>query len=117
MPTPPPPEHTQFKPGESGNPGGKPKASRNRLQGAFLSALADDFDTDGKAAIVAAREKDPVGYIKAIASLMPKQVEQSQPLDDLTDAELTAGIALLRSRLSGSAGKGTDPAPEPTTVN
>lgn len=117
MPAPPPPAETRFKPGESGNPGGKPKASRNRLQGAFLSALADDFDKDGKAAIVAAREKDPVGYIKAIASLMPKQVEQSQPLDDLTDAELTAGIALLRSRLSGSAGKGTDPAPEPTTVN
>jgi hypothetical protein len=106
-----------FKPGESGNPGGKPKASRNRLQGAFLSALADDFDEGGKAAIVAAREKDPVGYIKAIASLMPKQVEQSQPLDDLTDAELTAGIALLRSRLSGSAGKGIDPPPEPATVN
>lgn len=117
MPTPPPPEHTRFKAGESGNPGGKPKASRNRLQGAFLSALADDFDTDGKAAIAAAREKDPVGYIKAIASLMPKQVEQSQPLDDLTDAELTAGIALLRSRLSGEAGEGTHSPPESSAVN
>lgn len=106
-----------WQPGQSGNPGGKPKHSRNRLQGAFLLRLADDFEEHGKAAIVAAREKDPVGYIKAIASLMPKQVEQSQPLDDLTDAELTAGIALLRSRLSGDAGKGTDPAPDPATVN
>lgn len=108
---------TPFQPGQSGNPGGKPKASRNRLQGAFLSALADDFDQGGKAAIVAAREKDPVGYIKAIASLMPKQVEQSQPLDDLTDAELTAGIALLRSRLSGPAREGANSPPEPTSVN
>lgn len=106
-----------FEPGKSGNPGGKPKAARNRLQGGFLNALADDFDTHGKKAIEAAREKDPVGYIKAIASLMPKQVEQSQPLDDLTDAELTAGIALLRSRLSGSAGKGTSAPPESTAVN
>jgi hypothetical protein len=106
-----------FVPGQSGNPGGKPKAARNRLQGAFLNALADDFDTNGKQAIEAAREKDPVGYIKAIASLMPKQVEQSQPLDDLTDAELTAGIALLRARLSGTAGAGSGAPGQSTSVN
>ncbi len=117
MATPLPPVETRFKPGESGNPGGKAKHSRNRLQSGFLLRLADDFDAHGKAAIEAAREKDPVGYIKAIASLMPKQVEQSQPLDDLTDAELTAGIALLRSRLSGSADKGREPPQEPKTVN
>lgn len=106
MPTPPPPEHSRFKPGESGNPGGKPKRARDRLQSSFLTRLADDFETNGKQAIEAAREKDPVGYIKAIASLMPKQVEQSQPLEDLTDAELVAGIALLRSRLTGGPGEG-----------
>lgn len=117
MPTPPPPEHTRFAPGQSGNPGGKPKAARNRLQGAFLNALADDFDAHGKQAIVDAREKDPVAYVKAVASLMPKQVEQSQPLDDLTDAELTAGIALLRSRLSGGAREGTGETPGTSTVN
>lgn len=102
-----------FKPGETGNPGGKPKGSRNRLQGAFLNALADDFDAHGRKAIVEAREKDPMGYVKAIAALMPKQVEQSQPLDDLTDAELTAGIALLRARLTGGAGKGAGQADQP----
>jgi hypothetical protein len=102
-----------FKAGQSGNPGGKAKNARNKLQNAFLTRLADDFEANGKDAIVAAREKDPVGYIKAIASLMPKQVEQSQPLDDLTDAELTAGIALLRGRLSSSAGEGTAAPTEP----
>lgn len=106
-----------FQPGQSGNPGGKPKAARNRLQGGFLNALADDFDKHGKKAIAKARTKDPVGYIKAIASLMPKQVEQSQPLDDLTDAELTAGIALLRSRLTGGDGTGAGEAPQSTSVN
>lgn len=107
----------KFEPGKSGNPGGKPKHARNRLQGNFLNALADDFDTHGKKAIERAREEDPMGYVKAIAALMPKQVEQSQPLDDLTDAELTAGIALLRSRLSGGAGAGEQPPPVPSQVN
>jgi hypothetical protein len=114
----PPREHLKpFQPGQSGNPGGKARHSRNRLQSGFLLRLADDFEAHGKEAIEAAREKDPVGYIKAIASLMPKQVEQSQPLDDLTDAELTAGIALLRSRLSGGAGAGADTPTESTAVN
>lgn len=106
-----------FVPGQSGNPGGKAKNARNRLQNGFLTRLADDFEANGKAAIEAAREKDPVGYIKAIASLMPKQVEQSQPLDDLTDAELTAGIALLRSRLSGGAREGTGEASSSTQAH
>lgn len=101
----------EFKQGQSGNPGGRPKGTRLKLQGSFLTRLADDFETHGKDAIQAAREKDPVGYIKAIASLMPKQVEQSQPLDDLTDAELVAGIALLRSRLADGNAAGIDPAP------
>lgn len=97
-----------FQPGESGNPGGKPKAARNRLQGAFLNALADDFDAHGVKAIRRARLRDPMGYVKAVAALMPKQVEQSQPMDDLTDAELLAGIALLRSRLAEPARAGMD---------
>lgn len=107
----------KFEPGKSGNPGGKPTAARNKLQARFLNELAADFDEHGKAAIVKAREEDPMGYIKAIAALMPKQVEQSQPLDDLTDAELTAGIALLRSRLTGGAGAGSESPREPTQIN
>lgn len=101
-----PPIETRFKPGQSGNPGGKAKGTRNRLTAAFLHALADDFDEHGKRVIERAREEDPVGYMKVIGALLPKQVEQTQPLEDLTDAELVAGIALLRARLAGSAGAG-----------
>jgi len=106
-----------FKSGETGNPGGKPKATRNRLQGAFLSALADDFDAHGRQAIVNCREKDPMGYVKAVVALMPKQFEQSTPMEDLTDAEIVAGIALLRSQLANSAGEGAAEAPEPQSLN
>jgi hypothetical protein len=106
-----------MQPGQTLNPGGKPKAARNRIQGAFLNALADHFDLHGKKAIEAACEKDPMGYIKAVASLMPKQFEQAEPLEDLTDAELTAGIALLRARLTGTAGAGESAPGEPKSLN
>jgi hypothetical protein len=92
--------------GKSGNPGGKAVGARNRLQGKFLHALADDFEAHGRQAIANAREADPLGYVRCIASLMPKQFEKSSPLEDLTDDELCAGIEFLKSRLSISVGEG-----------
>lgn len=90
------------KPGE----GGRPLGSRNRLQAGFLHALADDFAKYGKGAIEHARRIDPMGYVKTIAALMPKQFEQTTPLEELSDSELIAAIALIRSKLSVSSGKG-----------
>lgn len=101
-------EKGQFPPGVSGNPGGRAVGTRLKLNGDFLKALSADFDKHGVKAIEAARKEDPVSYVKVIASLLSKQVEQTQPLDDLTDAELAAGIALLRSRLTDSAREGSE---------
>jgi hypothetical protein len=117
MPRPDPPVEHRFKPGQSGNPGGQAKGVRNKLNADFLKALSKDFDEHGIDAIERARLEDPMGYVKTIASLLPKQVEQSQPLDELTDAELVAGIALLRARLTGAPGKGTDAPAEPTQTH
>lgn len=97
---------TQFKPGQSGNPGGKPVHARNKLQNAFLLKLAADFEKNGEEAIVACREKDPAKYVQIVAALMPKQVEQTQPLDDFTDEQLLAAIAFLRSRITDGPGEG-----------
>lgn len=109
-------EKGQYLPGVSGNPGGYAKGVRNALNGKFLKALSKDFDEHGEVAIARAREEDPVGYVKVVASLLPKELEISRPLEDLTDDELTAGIALLRSRLTAVAGEGTtDPQGAPPT--
>jgi hypothetical protein len=88
-----------FRPGQSGNPGGKPLRARNGLSGRFLNDLADDFDEYGRAAIVACREQSLARYVAIVASLLPKelQLEQSRPLSDCTDEELTAMIDLVRN--------------------
>jgi hypothetical protein len=85
--------------------GGRPVGSRNRLQAGFMYALSEDFAKYGKGAIEHARRIDPMGYIKTIANLMPKQFEQTTPLEELSDAELLAAISLIRSKLSLTAGK------------
>lgn len=112
-----PPVETRFKPGQSGNPGGKAAGTRNRISAAFLHALADDFDAHGRDAIRRTREEEPGTYVKVCAGLLPKQIEQTNPLDDLTDAQLHAAIALLQSQLAQDAANGVGAAGEPTTAH
>ena len=65
-------EHA-FKPGQSGNPKGRPKGARNRLGTQFLVALEADFNKFGAQAIAQVREKKPEVYIKVVADLLPKE--------------------------------------------
>jgi len=99
---------TQFKPGE----GGRPKGTRDKLSRRFIEALAKDFDEHGEGAISAARERDPVGYMKVVAGLLPKEVEIKRPAEDLTDDELANAISLIRASLTGSVEGSGDGAEE-----
>jgi hypothetical protein len=62
-----------FKPGQSGNPKGRPKGARNRLGTQFLEALEADFNKFGAQAIALVREKKPEVYIRVVADLLPKE--------------------------------------------
>lgn len=90
--------------GVSGNPGGRPVGTRVKLQGDFLRVLSEDFAQHGKAAIAKCREEKPDAYIRAIASLMPKELEIKRPLEELSDDELDSAVALLRERLAIARG-------------
>jgi hypothetical protein len=88
-------QDTRLKPGQSGNPAGRPKGSRNKVSEKPLEALAIDFDDHGKEVIEKVRVQRPADYLKIVASLVPKQMEiddlrTSRRAEDLSDNELAA---------------------------
>jgi hypothetical protein len=63
-----------WKPGQSGNPKGRPKGARSKLSEAFFDALAADFAEHGIKAIQDMRAERPQDYAKMIASLQSKEI-------------------------------------------
>src|SRR5258705_4826504 len=93
-----------FKPGESGNPLGRPKGSRNKLSENFLAAMSDDFDAHGKSVIETVRTEKPADYLKIIAAIVPKEFTvKDASLEDMSDDELSNCIAVLRSLAASHA--------------
>lgn len=82
-----------FKPGQSGNPAGKPKGARHKLTNDFVKALADDFSEHGRAAIVSVREEDPGKYLEIVTKLVPKDIDVNVTASDafVRMWEMTAG--------------------------
>jgi hypothetical protein len=90
-----------WEPGQSGNPEGKQAGTRRKLEDRFLKDLVAHWDENGAKAIERACEKDPVGYVRVVASLLPQKVDP-QGIPELTRDELRAAISALGRFIAAS---------------
>ena len=66
---------TQFKPGQSGNPKGRKKGSRNKITKQYLDDLVASYAEHGKAVIEKVRIEEPIVWLRLIAALVPRDFD------------------------------------------
>jgi Family of unknown function (DUF5681) len=64
-----------WKPGQSGNPRGRPPGSRNKLTEDFFRDLCDAWQAFGKPALTTAAFLHPLEFVRVVAGLMPKEMQ------------------------------------------
>ena len=92
-----PSEQTQFKPGKTGNPGGRPKGiaakAREHTDKALDVLVAALDDADSRVRIAAANAILDRGYGKPVAMT----ADVTRKLDDWDDAELDTAIDAIKA--------------------
>lgn len=82
-----------FKPGQSGNPKGRPVGSKRELLATdFLTDLVADWNESGKDAIRSMRTADPVAYVNMVARLLPRETK----IEAHHDIDIAGTVAVSR---------------------
>ncbi len=103
-----PSNDTYFKPGQSGNPGGKPKGSKNlmtKLRAQVVAAMEEAGGEGGaQAYLLQAAREDRKTFLGFVAKLLPSKIDVGAEDNDL-------GINIIVRKYYGEAPAGTSSGP------
>jgi hypothetical protein len=107
--------------GQSGNPAGRLRGSRNALSEEVICALLRDFRKHGEKAVARVRRTQPAAYLKILALLVPRelQVEHKSTIKQMTDEQIEQTIEAIQAMLEARAGdsaKVVEAVPEPVAL-
>ena len=97
-----PKQLTPWKPGQSGNPKGRPKGTKHKINDLFLRDFYEAWESLGRPALLAMAWLHPEKFVQCAASLLPEDVNLN--LNDVTDDELQSRIQQLASELGIGTG-------------
>ena len=91
-----------WQPGQSGNPTGRLRGSRNKLSEEVICALLRDFRKHGEKAIAKVRREQPGVYLRCLTLLVPREhkVEHSNAIKEMTDEQLEQSLAILKEMIA-----------------
>ena len=102
---------TAWKPGQSGNPAGRPIGARQKIAEKLLSDIAEVWEASGKSVLERLAIEEPAALAKIAYGLLPREmllnVQQSGPG---VNAEQWAFVREVLTAIERSAPEGTEPA-------
>jgi Family of unknown function (DUF5681) len=98
---------TLWQPGQSGNPAGRTRGSRNKLSEEIICALLRDFRQHGQKAVARVRQTQPAAYLKICALLVPRemQLEHKGGIKEMSDEQLETAIEMLTAIVDQKLGE------------
>jgi hypothetical protein len=80
--------------------GGRSPGSRNKLSHRFLTDLLENWERNGAQAIELFRKQDPGGYVRTVASLLPRELSiENTTVKDVDDDVLDLMIEEFQRQL------------------
>jgi hypothetical protein len=81
---------SKFQPGQSGNPNGRKPGCRNRFNEAFITDAFNDWQLHGAEVFERVRAENPLGYLRVMASIVPRQfhIQSENNYQTLSEEEL-----------------------------
>jgi hypothetical protein len=105
-----------FTKGQSGNPAGRPRDTKNRLTKRVYEDLLQHWSeldpvakiAKGLHALQRAYREKPVEYCKFVLSTLPKEIAVENIMGDMTDADLDALTVAIKDHLAAARARSKD---------
>jgi hypothetical protein len=94
-------ERGQFKVGHSGL-GGRPIGAKSKLTIQFLLDLRDAWEKHGKTALENCATQDPLGFVRVVANLLPRDINVDLNVDMFANADSVLTAFRMATDLLGA---------------
>lgn len=98
-----------WKPGQSGNPLGRPQGARSKFSEAACADALADWTTHGKDTLARVRADDPSTYLRVLFSIIPKDIAVSIENRGPMEREEMRKVRRLVEMIDACGASGIDP--------